>query len=126
MRDRTTAPLPARGLRDALVVAGGIVIGLLATGIARALPPSVAPLTLGLVLASTLVAGRMAPIWPALAHGACAWMTILMAGVLAHAASHIWFGVPAPLVSLVLVEDMALIGRVGFVRDLIAREGLER
>ena len=126
VRDSTTAQLPRRDFRDALVVVGGVVAALLATGIARALPLSVAPLTLVLVLVFTLVAGRMAPVWPALAHGACAWMTILIAGGLAHPASHAWLGVPAPLLSLVLIEDMALIGRVGFVRHLIARERLVR
>ncbi len=126
VRDSTNAQLPRRGLRNGLVVAGGVVIGLLASSIARTVPLSVAPLATVLILVSTLVAGRMAPIWPALAHGACAWMTILIAAGLAHVASHAWLGVPAPLVSLVLIEDMALIGRIGFVRAVIARDRLER
>lgn len=59
-------------------------------------------------------------------HGACAWMTIVVVTGLTHSLAPSWHGLSALWVSLVLIEDMALIGRVGFVRRRAKREQVQQ
>ena len=106
--------------RSSLVVVLGLCAGALATYLASELPARTAPLALLIVLVSTLLAGRLAPVGPALAHGACAWMVLAAAALMTHRVNSPWHGIPALWLVLLLVEDMALIGRVGYVRQLIA------
>lgn len=101
-----------------LVLSGGL-LGMITALIARELSPETAPLAMLLVLASTLIAGRMAPTGPALAHGACAWLAIVSTGIVTHALARSWHGLPPLWVTLLLIEDMALIGRIGRVRGII-------
>ena len=107
--------------RSSVVVVLGLCAGVLATCVGGELSPRKAPLALLLVLISTLIAGRCAPIGPALAHGACAWMVLVVAGALGPRVPSAWQGIPGALLLLLLVEDMAIIGRVGYVRRLMAR-----
>lgn len=107
--------------RPVIVVASGLCAGALATILAAALSARTAPLSLLVILVSTLLAGRLAPIGPALAHGACAWMVLAIAGLVAHRVNLAWHGIPALWPTLLLVEDMALIGRAGYLRQLIVR-----
>jgi len=99
----------------------GLCAGTVAAFLAGELPTRTAPLALLIVLVSTLLAGRLAPIGLALAHGACAWMVWVIVGFVTHRMTSAWHGIPALWLVLLLVEDMALIGRVGYVRQLIAR-----
>lgn len=98
----------------------GLSAGMLAAFLTCQLPARAEPLPLLVVLISTLLAGRLAPIGPALAHGLCAWAVLVIAGFLTHRVHSAWHGIPAHWLMLVLVEDMALIGRVGYVRRLMA------
>ena len=107
--------------RSGVVVVLGLCAGAVATFLASQLPTRTAPLALLIVLVSTMLAGRLAPIGPALAHGACAWMVWVIVGFVTHRVNSAWHGIPALWLVLLLVEDMALIGRVGYVRQLIAR-----
>ena len=114
--DRGTAGVQ----RSSVVVVLGLCAGALATYLAGELPARTAPLALLIVLGSTLLAGRLAPLGPALAHGACAWMVLAVAALMTHRVNSSWHGIPALWLMLLLVEDMALIGHVGYVRQLIA------
>ena len=107
--------------RSSVVVVLGLCSGVLTTFVGGALSPRTAPLALLIVLISTLFAGRFAPIGPALAHGACAWIVLAVPVGLAHGLTSASRGIPGPWSMLLLVEDMALIGRVGYVRRLMAR-----
>lgn len=61
--DRGTAVRRAAGVqRSSLVVGLGLCAGALATMVAGELPARTAPLTLLVVLLSTLLAGRLAPL----------------------------------------------------------------
>ena len=62
---------------------------------------------------STMLAGQLAPSGPALAHAACAWMVWVTVGF----GTHAWHGIRALWLMLLLVEEMALIGRVGYARQ---------
>ena len=119
--DLGTARHAAGAQRSRVVVALGLCAGALATFVAGELPPHMAPLALLVVLVSTMIAGCLAPVGPALAHGACAWMVWVIAGLVTHRVNAAWHGIPALWLVLLLVEDMALIGRVGYVRHLIAQ-----
>ena len=94
----------------------GVLSGLLTAIVARSLPPAAAPLGMLIVLTVTLIVGRVAPFGPALAHGVCAWATIHLYFRAAHSLPCIWSGLPSPWLSLVLVEDMVLLGRLGRAR----------
>ena len=112
--------------RAIVVVALGLCAGGLATLLAIELAPRAAPLALLVILLSTLLAGRLAPVGPALAHGACAWMALVVASLVTHRVNAAWHSASALWLVLLLVEDMALIGRVGYVRQIIARQRRER
>ena len=119
--DRGAAVRRAAGVqRKSLVVGLGLFAGALATYLAGALPARTAPLALLIVLVSTLLAGHLAPVGPALAHGACAWLVLAAAAFMTHRVHSPWHSIPALSLVLLLVEDMALIGRVGYVRQRIA------
>ena len=62
---------------------------------------------------STLVAGRIARLGSALAHGACAWVAIVTTATLTRTPLEPWHGLPAAAVLFVLIEDMVLLGRLG-------------
>jgi hypothetical protein len=118
---------PAPGAqRSSVIVMLGLCAGALATVLANALSARTAPLALLLVLLSTLLAGRLAPLGPALAHGAGAWMVMAVAGVLTYRGSSAWHGIPAVWSVLLLIENMALIGRVGYVHQRNVRQRSER
>ena len=104
-----------------MIVVLGLCAGALATILAGALPARSAPLAILVILVSPMLAGRLAPIGPALAHGAAAWMVVAAAALMTHRLNPAWHGISAFWLLLLLVEDMALIGRVGYVRQLIAR-----
>ena len=127
MRVRDDAPGTGRRTlgdrRSSVVVVLGLCAGAVATLLAAELPSRTAPLAVLVILLSTLFAGRLAPVGPALAHGAAAWMVLAVAALMTHRANAAWHGIPALWLMLLLVEDMALIGRVGYVRQLIARRG---
>ena len=96
----------------------GAAIGWLAALVALAGRPVLVPVAILVVLSSTLVAGRIAPLGPALAHGACAWAVIFASATVTRRPAETWYGIPAIWLLLVLVEDMALIGRAGRVRRI--------
>jgi hypothetical protein len=112
--------------RSSVVVVLGLCAGVLTALVAGELPTRTAPLALLVVLGSTLLAGRLAPMGPALAHGACAWAVLAFTAVVTHRITSAWHGIPALLLVLLLVEDMALIGRVGYVRHLIDQQRSQR
>ena len=116
-------PGPHARARGALMlgIGSGIIAGLVATGLASILTRTAAPVMLLPILVSTLVAGRLASTRVALLHGACAWLAMVVSSAAEHPASPVWHGVSALWVLLLLIEDMALIGRVGYVRQQIAR-----
>jgi len=91
----------------------GCVLGVVVAFASRGLGPSMAPLALLVVLTSTLVAGRIAQVGPAVAHGACAWLAIVTTASLTHTILEPWHGLPAAGILFVLIEDMVLLGRLG-------------
>ena len=101
-----------------LAALSGCALGVIATFAARGLRPSSAPLAILVVLISTLVAGRVARLGPALAHGACAWVAIVTTATLTHTPLAPWHGIPAVWILFILVEDMVLLGRLGRRRRL--------
>ena len=111
----TTAGSTYESLRMGWRVAAlsGCVFGVMASFVAQGLRPSMAPLAIVVVLISTLVAGRLARLGPALAHGACAWAMIAAMSTWWRSVVDTWHGIPALVVMLVLIEDMVLLGRLG-------------
>lgn len=91
----------------------GVVLGAISAYAARGLRPSLARLAILVVLISTFVAGRVARLGPALAHGACAWVAIVATATLTHMPVEPWHGIPAVWILFVLIEDMVLLGRAG-------------
>lgn len=119
VRDKATisdGESPRRGW--ALAVLSGCALGVIATLVVRALGPALAPLGILIVIVSTLVAGRVAWLGPALAHGACAWVSIITTAALTRAPLKPWHGIPAMWILFVLIEDMALLGHLGRRRRL--------
>ena len=88
----------------------GCVFGLIASFAANGLRPALAPLAMLIVLIPTLAAGRLLPLTQAAAHGACSWAVITVTFAWTRHFSDTWHGIPALLVILVLIEDMALLG----------------
>lgn len=107
--------------RVAIAIASGVLAGLLVTALSAFVTGQAAPLTILPVLVSTLVAGRVVSTWPALLHGACAWLVMVLGRASLQTSSHAWHGMSVLWVLLLLIEDMAIIGRVGYVRQQIAR-----
>lgn len=112
--------------RTVTVAALGLVAGVATVVLAGALSPHAAPLAVLLVLLSTLLAGRFAPTGPALAHGACAWLALVLATPRASLPGPPWHGIAPVWLMLLLIEDMALIGRIAMVRHLVAHRRDER
>jgi hypothetical protein len=107
-KERVSEP----GTRWRAVAVYGVAIGVLTAFAAHALPPSARAMAVLPVLLSTLIAGRCASLRAAMVHGALAWAVVVVGtdGLRTapspppHAAV-VW-------ISLLLIEDMALLGRL--------------
>ena len=100
------------GTRRRAIAVYGVAIGMLTAFAAHALPTSTRSMAVLPILLSTLIAGRLAPLRAALVHGALAWAAVVVGtdglqvaqSPLPHAA--------VAWISLLLIEDMALLGRL--------------
>jgi hypothetical protein len=94
---------------------------MLATAVTAVATGWAAPLGILSILASAMIAGRAASTWNALLHGACAWLVMVLGGAVVHPSTPAWHGVFVLWVLLLVIEDVAIIGRIGHVRQQIAR-----
>lgn len=112
--------------RTAGVVLLGLGVGIISALIARVLSPQACPLVILPLLASTLVVGRLVTTGTALAYGVYVWSLLAGGAVLLHRVPRPWHGVPALLLLLLLLEEVALLGRFGRVGQVNARHREER